>query len=109
MTYPKPGGDASDLITHRIVSLGPGFVRTQADERSMRDPLRISTRAQPTMPRVVFAVPFLGRPLLAHIGWWAWAALVAVATAALVAVGGRDLGRTVAPSRPRTVMSEFVR
>lgn len=109
VTYPDPREGRDGLVTHRVVELGPGFVRTQADRRAMPDAWSVDAREHPTLPRVVFAVPFVGRPLLIELGWWAWSALVAVAAAALVAAGGRDLGRSRQPARPRPVVGEFVR
>ncbi len=102
---------ASDghLVTHRVSALGPGFVRTQADRRAMPDSGSIDTREQTTLPRVVLAVPFVGHAFLIRFAWWAWSLLVAVAAAALVVAGGRDLGRSTPPARPRVVLGEFVR
>ncbi len=107
VTVPRAGD--GDLVTHRVVDVGPGFVRTQADRRAMPDAWSIDTRTAPTLPRVVFAIPFVGHPMLIDLGWWAWGVLVVVAAAALVAAGGRDLGRSSHTVRPRVALGEFVR
>lgn len=60
ITYqPPPDAGIDTLVTHRIVSLDDGVVRTKGDNVPQADPwtFRIS---QPTQARVVFGVPYVG-------------------------------------------------
>lgn len=60
ITYqPPPDAGIDTLVTHRIVSLDDGVVRTKGDNVPQADPwtFRIS---QPTQARAVFGVPYVG-------------------------------------------------
>lgn len=120
VTVPRPGADLRTsgeadgegaLLTHRVVSLAPGQVRTRADRAEQ--PLTVSTRANPTLARVEVAVPLVGLPLLAGADGWLWGLLTLLAAlvlAALVLVrpgprpaagsGRRRVPRVVTPTRP---------
>jgi len=103
VTVPRPGsGPEGDLVTHRVVALAPGEVRTQADRAAQPDPWTVSTRAHPTLGRVVVAVPWVGLPLLAGTQGWVWALLALLAAVALAALGlERPRPRTVAAAGRR--------
>ncbi|GAA4696581.1 S26 family signal peptidase [Nocardioides nanhaiensis] len=115
VTVPRPGADeradGEALLTHRVVSLAPGEVRTQADRAAQ--PVTVSTRANPTLARVELAVPLVGLPLLVDADGWVWGLLTLLATVVLAALGlvrpgprpvaadGRRRGpRVVADARP---------
>lgn len=90
ITYPRPGAAEGDaMVTHRIVSTGPGGVVTQGDAMSAPDPWRL-TSGHATVSRVEFVVPWVGWAYLhvLHPGGWA---LFVVSAAALVALAAHRL------------------
>lgn len=103
VTVPRPGArEAGELVTHRVVELEPGAVRTQADLAAQPDPWVVSTRAHPTLARVEVAVPYVALPLLVDVGSPLWAGLSVLAALALAALGMvRTAPRGSGPGRPR--------
>ena len=60
ITYRPPATAERDgMVTHRIVSISPDGIRTQGDANPTRDPWTLRPD-QPTVPRVVFALPWVG-------------------------------------------------
>jgi signal peptidase len=94
---PAPSGGAA-TVTHRIVSVGVGGIRTRGDAESATDPWLL--RPGPLVPRVVWTVPVVGYAYLALGDWRFWAAVaVLVVGGVVVAAGtGGRRGRTP-PSR----------
>ena len=91
ITYPVPPGYGEDgLVTHRIISMGHGFVRTQGDANPRPDPWPVPMPG-PTQERVAFHVPFLGYPFLASLGRVFWT--VVLLTPAIGLVSARALGQ----------------
>ncbi|WP_085872632.1 MULTISPECIES: signal peptidase I [unclassified Nocardioides] len=72
ITYRAPASSGTEgLITHRIVDIGPDGIRTQGDANPTRDPWTLRPD-QPTVPRVVFALPWVGYayPVILHAHTW---------------------------------------
>lgn len=117
VTVPRPGTSGEGegkgaLLTHRVVGLAPGEVRTRADRGEQ--PVTVSTRADPTLARVEVAVPLVGLPLLAGNDGRLWGLVTLLGAGALAALGlvrpgprpvpGGDRRRrapAVSPARPR--------
>jgi signal peptidase len=65
ITYQPPAGAGpGHLITHRIVSIRDGVLRTKGDANATADPWRF-TLSEPTQARAAFSVPYAGYLLLA--------------------------------------------
>lgn len=65
ITYMPPADSGvENLVTHRIVSIDGEEIRTQGDANADVDPWTFKLTAA-TQPRVSFAVPYAGYPLLA--------------------------------------------
>lgn len=65
ITYMPPADSGvENLVTHRIVSIDGEEIRTQGDANADVDPWTFKLAAA-TQPRVSFAVPYAGYPLLA--------------------------------------------
>jgi signal peptidase I len=74
ITYRAPAGK-DGMVTHRIVSISPDGIQTQGDARSARDPWTLRPQ-QPTVPRVVFALPWVGYGYLWLLHPRAWVLLL---------------------------------
>lgn len=60
ITYRSPpGADGHGMVTHRIVAIGPDGIVTKADAHAAPDPWTLRPEG-PTLPRVVFTVPWIG-------------------------------------------------
>lgn len=65
ITYVPPAGSGIDhLVTHRIVAIDGNELRTRGDAVGHDDPWTFTLTAA-TQPRVAFAVPYAGLPLIA--------------------------------------------
>jgi signal peptidase I len=72
ITFPRPGAaDGDSMVTHRIVAIGPEGIVTQGDALPATDPWTLRPDG-PTLPRVEFAVPWVGWAYLVlfhALGW----------------------------------------
>ncbi len=60
ITYRPPASSGIDgLVTHRIVRVGPQGIVTRGDAEPAHDPW-VLTPHQPTLPRVVYTLPWVG-------------------------------------------------
>ena len=63
------------MVTHRIVEIGPHGILTQGDANDARDPWTLRPD-QATVPRVVFALPWVGYAYLVLLHPHTWALLL---------------------------------
>jgi signal peptidase len=64
ITYqPPPGSGIDHQVTHRIVAINGDVFRTKGDAVPQRDPWKFKLTSD-RQARVVFAVPYLGYPLI---------------------------------------------
>jgi signal peptidase len=78
VTYQAPdSSDSGRMITHRIVDIGPEGIRTQGDANPAPDPGTLRPD-QPTIPRVVFALPWVGYAYLLVLHPHVWLLLGAL-------------------------------
>jgi signal peptidase len=76
ITYQAPASSGQDgMVTHRIVSIDSDGMQTQGDARTTRDPWTLRPQ-QPTVPRVVFALPWVGYGYLWLLHPQAWILLL---------------------------------
>jgi signal peptidase len=100
ISFVPAGGDPDERVVRRVVSIGSGGARTQADTAQTTDPWTVPLTAS-TYSRVSFGVPWLGYPFVAD-GGWIWLALAAAAALGLALVAGRSAPETeVRPTRAR--------
>ncbi|GAB6986762.1 S24/S26 family peptidase [Nocardioides pyridinolyticus] len=93
ITYRPPASAETDgLVTHRIVDIGPHGIRTQGDARSEPDPWLLEPDG-PVVPRVVFALPYVGYAYLVLGGPLQWV-LVAAGVGLLMLAVSRAARRT---------------
>lgn len=60
ITFRPPAGAGVDgLVTHRIVRVTPDGILTRGDNETARDPWVLRPQ-QPTLPRVVYTLPWVG-------------------------------------------------
>jgi signal peptidase len=72
VSYPAPEGYGTQgLVTHRIVEVSNGFVRTQGDANATADPWLVPM-SEPTQERVVLTVPYIGYPFIVPLGSGFW-------------------------------------
>ncbi|GAA1789175.1 hypothetical protein GCM10009795_038670 [Nocardioides hankookensis] len=86
ITYPHPDGSDQDaLVTHRVVAIDRGAIRTQGDALDTPDPWVLHPDG-PTISRVEFAVPWVGWAYLVlfHPEGWLLTAAFAAALALLL-------------------------
>ncbi|HEY0952380.1 signal peptidase I, partial [Nocardioides sp.] len=94
---PPPAVRDDGLVTHRIVGIEAGGFRTRGDNQAARDPWVLRPE-QPTLPRVVLTLPWVGYVYLVVLHP-VTKALLAVATAVLlVLVAGEIRGRRGGPA-----------
>jgi signal peptidase len=110
ITYPRPGGHGEEgQVTHRIISLGHGSVRTQGDANPEADPWLVPTPG-PTQERVVFHVPYLGYPFIASLGRTFWTlTLLAPLLLLLIAGAVESTRRRKRPARSTVALSRVHR
>jgi signal peptidase len=95
ITYQTPSSADGDLmVTHRIVSIGPEGIVTQGDARAVPDPWTFRPDG-PALPRVVFAVPWIGWAYLSlfHPGGWLLASASALVLVLLTTRRRHDRSR----------------
>ncbi|GAB3255512.1 S24/S26 family peptidase [Nocardioides dilutus] len=82
---PPVEDDASseDSVTRRIVAIKNGEAWTRGDNLDADDPWRVDVSTG-TYPRVVFVVPWIGRPFSGQAGQGGWWLLVAATVITLV-------------------------
>jgi signal peptidase I len=90
---PPESAGAHGMVTHRIVEVTSGGIRTQGDNRPAPDPWVLQP-AEAVVPRVAFTLPYVGYAYLALDDPLPW--LVALGSVGLVL-----LGVTGAFRRPR--------
>jgi len=94
---PPPAVRDDGLVTHRIVGVEAGGFRTRGDNETSADPWVLRPE-QPTLPRVVYSIPWVGYLYLV-VFHPVTKALLAVATALLlVLVAGEIRGRRGRPA-----------
>jgi signal peptidase len=92
ITYQAPPSSGRDgMVTHRIVALGPDGIQTQGDANEARDPWTLRPTG-PTVPRVVFALPWVGYAYLVILHPHTWVPLL-VSLAILGALLSSELVR----------------
>jgi signal peptidase I len=76
ITYQAPASSGQDgMVTHRIVSISSDGIQTQGDASTTRDPWTLRPQ-RPTVPRVVFALPWVGYGYLWLLHPQAWMLLL---------------------------------
>ena len=76
ITYQPPRSSGVDgMVTHRIVAIGPDGIRTQGDANPTRDAWTLRPQ-EPTVPRVVFALPWVGYAYLVIVHPRTWVLLL---------------------------------
>jgi signal peptidase len=85
ITYEPPASaDRDGMVTHRIVEIEPQGIRTQGDANARPDPWTLRPEGS-TVPRVVFALPWVGYVYLFLLRPQTWAlALVSLAVLAVL-------------------------
>lgn len=94
---PPPSAGKDHLITRRVVSVGDGYLQTQADTHSEPDEWWVQQSDYPAMSRMVIGVPYVGYVFLWAEGRSTWNLLLIGAGSLLLVVLARDLWG----SRPR--------
>jgi signal peptidase len=97
----EDGSPAEDSVTRRIVAIKSGEARTRGDNLDVDDPWRVDVSTG-TYPRVVFAVPWIGRPFSGQAGeggWWLLVAVIVVAFAVALALAVAAPWRTARQRR----------
>lgn len=90
-----------DTVTRRIVAIEGGAARTRGDNRPAEDPWQVDVTSG-TYPRVVFAVPWIGRPFSGQAGqggWWLLAGAIVMTLALAVAAPWRRARQRDSPPR----------
>jgi signal peptidase len=76
ITYRAPASSGTDkMVTHRIVAIGPDGIVTQGDAAAATDPWTLRPD-RPTVPRVVFALPWVGYAYLVILHPHTWVLLL---------------------------------
>lgn len=107
ITYrPPASADVEGMVTHRIVEITPEGIRTQGDAQPEPDPWML-TPDGPVVPRVVFALPYVGYAYLALADPLLW--LLAVGGVGLVmlavtSAAQRQSSAAATPSGPATTV-----
>lgn len=83
---PAPAG-VDGLVTHRIVRITPQGILTRGDNEAARDPWVLRPQ-QPTLPRVVYTLPWVGYVYLVVFHPVTRVALVGITALLLVLVAG---------------------
>ena len=96
ITFDRPG-PAEDLVTRRIVSIDGTWARTRGDANPDQDPWTLAL-TEPTYPRLLFGVPWIGYPFTGGGGGWMLFAVVAALALALAAVPTRSRHRARPPA-----------
>lgn len=82
VTYDSSADGPGELVTERVVRTGPGYLVTRADAAFVEESM-VATAEQPTMARVVVAVPYVGYPFLVAPTGGTWMFLLIFAGAGL--------------------------
>lgn len=95
ISYIPPASSGLDRsITRRVIDVGDGFIRTQADSRTEADTWSLDQRDYPAVSRLFLSVPYVGYPFLLAEGQSTWNILIASAGGLLLIVIGRDAWRS---------------
>lgn len=98
ITYTSPTSEAGDdLVTHRIAVIEGSRLQTRSDTGGGLDPWLVPVD-QPTMSRVVLAIPYVGYPFIAPIGPSVWLGVLLVPGALLAYLLAQE-GRPGRPTR----------
>jgi signal peptidase len=92
ITFRPPPHAADGMVTHRIVEIDTRGIRTRGDAESATDPWVLEPSA-PTVPRVQYALPWVGYLYLAVVHPGTWLALGA-AMLLVALLGLRAAART---------------
>ncbi|GAB2445935.1 hypothetical protein GCM10027062_28700 [Nocardioides hungaricus] len=88
ITYrPPPSAGRDGIVTHRIVEITPQGIRTQGDARPAPDPWVFEPQG-PVVPRVVFALPYVGYAYLVLADPLLWLLAAGVVGLVMLAVTG---------------------
>lgn len=88
---PPPSAGVERMVTHRIVAIGRDGILTQGDAALEPDPWTL-TPAEPTLPRKVLVLPWVGYAYLVFVDSGIWL-VAAAASAALVLLVAGELAR----------------
>lgn len=94
---PPPSSGMDHLITRRVISVGDGYLQTQADARPEPDEWWVRQSDYPAISRMVISVPYVGYVFLWAEGRSTWNLFLIGAGSLLLVVLARDLWG----SRPR--------
>ena len=99
ITYQPPSSAGVDgMVTHRVVSVGPGGIATQGDAEPAPDSWRLPPETT-AVPRVVFSVPWVGYAYLVLADPFLWLLLIGgVGFLGLLVAGSLRRMRPVAPA-----------
>ena len=89
---PPDGYGESGLVTHRIVEMHDGYLRTQGDANPAPDAWVLSTTTA-TQERVVFHVPYVGYPFLGSARRTVWLVVLLVPLLLLALARATDVVR----------------
>ncbi|WP_309649893.1 signal peptidase I [Nocardioides sp.] len=93
ITYERPeAADSGGLVTHRIEWIDGARLQTRGDAEKGPDPWLVALD-EPTMSRVVMAVPYVGYPFIAPIGPSVWLLVLLVPGALLAFLLVQDARR----------------
>lgn len=87
---PPPSSGQDSFITRRVVSVGDGYLQTQADTRAEPDAWWVQQSDYPAISRMVIHVPYVGYLFLWAEGRSAWNLLLIGAGSLLLIVLVRD-------------------
>ncbi|MDO9497699.1 MAG: signal peptidase I [Nocardioides sp.] len=82
ITYDPPPVAGDGLITHRVVRIDGNDLQTQGDAHSAPDPWLVPLE-DPTVSRVVVAIPYVGLPFVAPVGESVWVLALVVSGSVL--------------------------
>jgi signal peptidase len=93
ITYdPPPAAGTDGLITHRVVRIDGSDLQTQGDAHSAPDPWLVPLE-DPTVSRVVVAIPYVGLPFVAPVGESVWVLALVVPGSVLALLLVQDARR----------------
>lgn len=100
ITYRPPTADsADDLLTHRIEWIDGARLQTRGDALRVADPWLVPLD-QPTMSRVVVAIPLVGYPFVAPLDRSVWLTVLMVPGVLLALLLLRQSRRRRSPGMP---------
>ena len=108
ITYRPPASAHADaMVTHRIVAIDADGIVTQGDANAAPDPWRLRV-GNATVPRVTYALPFVGYAylVLASPALWVLVVVGAVLLALLTGAGQRRGRRPAAAAERESVGAE---